>query len=165
MMAVRRFYEEELRVIGQTLEAKGISIFEITSLPERYLIRGVHDRSGSTGKKLLGFLQSPSTSDSHSFTLSLAEINEHRAEIAKRATPALLDNFRRTSNVLGTVGAYLDSKQAELFELKIRPISLSLWYRDKAGYEQQEDRAVSSFHNLFIDLRDKQIRNTGKGAK
>jgi len=158
MMAVRRFYEEELRVIGQTLEAKGISIFEITSLPERYLIQGVCNQSGSPGKRLVGFLRSSNGSNSDSFTLSLAEINKRAAEMPKSATPAPLDNFRIPSNVLGTVGAYLDSKQAELFELKIRPISLFLWYRDNARREQQEDRAVSSFYNLFSELQRKQSR-------
>ena len=144
-------------MIGRTLEAKEISVFEITSLRERYLIQGVGKQSGSTGKKFLDLLPLLSASDSCSFTLSLAEISKRcQVEIAKPSAPGQLDNFRRTSNVLSTIGAYLDSKQAELFELKIRPISLSLWYRDNGGREQREDRAVSSFHNLFVELRDKQ---------
>ena len=155
-MAVRRSYEEELRVVGQTLEAKGISVFEITSLPERYLIQGERKKSGSLGKKLAGFLGSTSSSNSHSFTLNLAEINKRQANMAKSSTSEPLDNFHRPANVLGTIGAYLDSKQAELFELKIRPISLSLWYRDNGGREQREDRAVSSFQISLFELRDKQ---------
>ena len=112
-VAVRRSYEEELRVIGLTLEAKGISVFEITSLPERYLIQGERKKSGSSGKKFLGLLPLLSASDSCSFTLSLAEINKRcQVEIAKPSAPGQLDNFRRPANVLGTIGAYLDSKQA-----------------------------------------------------
>jgi hypothetical protein len=153
-MAVERSYEKELRVIGLALETKRISVFEITSLPERYLIRGVPSKSGSVEKRLLGFLRSPGNSDTQSFTLSLAKINREPSKMGKPSTSESLDSFRRTVNVLGTVGAYLDLKQAELFELKVRPISLSLWYRDKAGHEQQEDRAVSSFYNLFINLRE-----------
>jgi len=139
-VAVRRSYEEELRVIGRTLEAKEISFFEITSLRERYLIQGVGKQSGSTGKKLVDFFRSRS-SNSYSFTLTLSEINKRQGEMAKSSTSEPLDNFRRPANVLGTIGAYLDSKQAELFELKVRPISLSLWYRDNGGREQREDRA------------------------
>ena len=119
------------------------------------MIQGAGNQGGSLGKKLAGFLGSTSSSNSHSFTLNLAEINKRQANMAKSSTSEPLDNFHRPSNVLGTIGAYLDSKQAELFELKIRPISLSLWYRDKGGREQTEDRAVSSFHNLFVELRDK----------
>jgi len=155
-VAVKRSYEEELRVVGQTLEAKGISVFEITSLPGRYLIQGAGKQSGSLGKKLAGFLGSTSSSNSHSFTLNLAEINKRQANMAKPSTSEPLDNFRRPANILGTIGAYLDSKQAELFELKIRPISLSLWYRDNGGREQREDRAVSSFQISLFELRDKQ---------
>jgi len=120
------------------------------------VIQGERNKSGSLGKKLAGFLGSTSSSNSHSFTLNLAEINKQQANTAKPSTSEPRDNFRRPANVLGTIGAYLDSKQAELFELKIRPISLSLWYRDNGGREQREDRAVSSFHNLFVELRDKQ---------
>jgi len=108
-VAVRRSYEEELRVVGQTLEAKGISVFEITSLPERYLIQGERKKSGSLGKKLAGFLGSTSSSNSHSFTLNLAEINKRQANMAKSSTSEPLDNFHRPANVLGTIGAYLDS--------------------------------------------------------
>jgi hypothetical protein len=156
-VAIKISYEEELRVIGQTLESKGISICEITCLPERYVIHAVANQSGSASKKLLGFLRSSGNSETYSFTLSSAEI-KRQAELAKRSTSESLDNFRRASNVLATVGAYLDLKQAEFFELKLRPISLSLWYRDRTGHEQQEDRAVSSFYNLFIELHRKSPR-------
>ena len=155
-MAVKTYYEEELRVIGQTVESKEISVFEITCLPERYVIHAVPNQSGSVSKKLLGFLRSPSNSETYSFTLSSAEI-KRQAQLAKPSLSESLDNFRRASNVLGTVGAYLDVKQAELFELKLRAISLSLWYRDRTGHEQQEDRAVSSFYNLFIELQRKSL--------
>jgi len=121
------------------------------------VIHAVANQSGSASKKLLGFLRSPSNSETYSFTLSSAEI-KRQAELAKRSTSESLDNFRRASNVLATVGAYLDLKQAEFFELKLRPISLSLWYRDRTGHEQQEDRAVSSFYNLFIELQRKSPR-------
>ena len=112
-MADRRSYEEELRVVGLTLEAKGISVFEITSLPGRYLIQGAGKQSGSSDKKFLGLLPLLSASDSCSFTWSLAEINKRQAEIAKPSTSEPLDNFRRPTNVLSTIGAYLDSKQAK----------------------------------------------------
>ena len=158
-MAGKISYEEELRVIGQILESKAISIFEITCLPERYVIHAEPKPSGSASKKLLGFLPLSTNSETYSFTLSSAEIKRH-AKLAKPSTSESLDNFRRASNVLATVGAHLDLQQAELFELKLRPISLSLWYRDRAGHEQQEDRAVSSFYNLFIELQRKSLNSS-----
>ena len=124
-MAVKNCYAAELRFIGQTLESKGISVFEITCLPERYVIHAVPNPSGGASQKLLGFLRSPINAETYSFTLSSIEIKRH-AQLAKPSTSESLDNFRRASNVLATVGAYLDLKQAELFELKLRPISLSL---------------------------------------
>jgi hypothetical protein len=157
VVGVKRSYEAELRVIGETLEAEEVSVFELTSLAEWYLIQGVRNQSALRGKKIQTLLRlSRRGSNAYSLRLSLAEINKSsQTRMAKRAQPDHLNNFRRPSNMLGTVGAYLDSKQAELFELKVRPISLTLWYRDKAGIEQQEDRAVSSFHDLFINLQRK----------
>ncbi|HEY6997166.1 MAG TPA: hypothetical protein VH851_04525, partial [Candidatus Binatia bacterium] len=56
------------------------------------------------------------------------------------------------SNVLRTVGAYLDSKEVELLELQKRPISLTLQYRDKSGDQETEDRPVTSFYKFFLEL-------------
>jgi hypothetical protein len=38
------------------------------------------------------------------------------------------------------------------------PLQGYLYYRDRAGHEQQEARAVSSFYNLSIELQRKSPR-------
>ena len=95
-MAIKISYEEELRVIGQTLESKGISICEITCLPERYVIHAVANQSGSASKKLLGFLRSSGNSETYSFTLSSAEIKRQGGigkavyfRVARQFSPSL----------------------------------------------------------------------------
>ena len=74
---------------------------------------------------------------------------------AKRSRPRRLPDFYSVSNTLRTVGAYLDAKGVELVELHKRPISITLSYRDKEGHQQGEDRPVSSFYNLFLELYGK----------
>jgi hypothetical protein len=152
-VAAKRRYEEDLRAIGQALEARDISVFELTRFSDWYVIQDVRERSGSLRSKILRWLRLRSGSSAESLTLSFADVEKlSQAGLARRSKPGQLTNFRSLSNLLRTIGAYLDSKEAELFELKKRPISMSLWYRDKAGQEQREDRTISSFYNLFLEL-------------
>ena len=69
--------------------------------------------------------------------------------------PAGTGHCNLGSDGLRTVGAYLDAKGVELVELHKRPISITLSYRDKEGHQQGEDRTVSSFYNLFLELYGK----------
>ncbi len=158
-MATRRRYEDDLRAMGQALEAREISVFELTRLSEHYIIRGVPEQSGSLRSKVGRWLRLGSSFSAESLTFTVADIEKlSQAGLARRFKPGQLTNFRSLSNLLRTIGAYLDSKEAELFELKKRPISLSLWYRDKAGREQREDRTISSFYDLFLELWGKRVQ-------
>jgi hypothetical protein len=88
-----------------------------------------------------------------SLTFGLADVEKlSQAGRARRSKPGQLTDFRRVSNNLRTIGAYLDSKEVELVELHKRPISITLSYRDKTGEEQREDRTVSSFYKFFLQL-------------
>jgi hypothetical protein len=66
---------------------------------------------------------------------------------------------------LRTIGAYLDSREVELLELQKRRISITLLYRDKAGHEREEDRAISSFYRLFLELYGKRTPPTSLHSK
>jgi hypothetical protein len=74
---------------------------------------------------------------------------------AKRSKPGQLTEFRTVPNILRTVGAYLDSREAELLILQKRRISMTLSYRNKTGQERQEDRSISSFYRVFLQLYGK----------
>jgi hypothetical protein len=63
-----------------------------------------------------------------------------------------MPEFRRLSNLLRVVGAYLQTKRAQLVELKVRPFSISLCYRDADGELQTEERTIRSFYSLFLEL-------------
>ena len=63
-----------------------------------------------------------------------------------------MPDFRRLSNTLRTIGQYLESKQATLIELQVRPLTITLSYKDSDGQQQVEDRTIRSFHSLFLEL-------------
>ena len=153
-MTGRKHYDEDLRVIGQALEARDVRVFELKHLTERYVIHGMPEQTGTLRSKLgqrLKRLLSGSSADS--LTLDLAEVEQlSQAGRARRSNPGQRTHFRGVSNTLRTIGAYLDSNEVELLELHKRPITVTLLYRDKSGREQKEDRTIASFYNFFLEL-------------
>jgi hypothetical protein len=153
-MAATRRYDEELRAIGQALEARDISVFELKQTEDNYIIEGVPDQTGSLRSKARQWLrQLHSGSNTASLALGLPDVERlSQAGRAKRSDSGRLPNFQSVSSILRTIGAYLDSREVKLLELQKRPISITILYRDNAGQEQGEDRTVSSFYQLSLEL-------------
>ena len=168
-MAATRRYDEDLRAIGQVLEARDISVFELKRLADNYVIQGLPEQTGSLRSKVRQWLRRlRSGSTAELLALGLADVEElSRAGRAKRSNPAQLADFHSVSNTLRTIGAYLDASEFELVELHKRRISITLLYRDKAGHEREEDRTISSFYRLFLELCGKrdQTRKTRLQSK
>ncbi len=56
-MAAARRYDEDLRAIGQVLEARDISVFELKRLADNYVIQGLPEQTGSLGSKVRQWLR------------------------------------------------------------------------------------------------------------
>jgi hypothetical protein len=153
-MTTETLYGEDFRSIGQALEAKNIRAFELKRLGDWYIVQGVSDGDGSLRSKVHKFkLRFRSGSDPESLILGLSEVEDlSRKGKAKRSRVGRMPDFRKLSNTLRTVGAYLESKQAKFIELKVRPFSITLSYKDKYGRPQLEDRTLRSFYDLFREL-------------
>jgi hypothetical protein len=153
-MASMRRYDEDLRAIGQALEARNINVFVLKQLAENYVIEVMPDDTGSKVRQWLHRLRSGSRAQL--LTLARADVERlSQTGKAKRSKWGQLTEFRKLSNTLRTIGAYLDSREVELLELQKRRISITLSYRDKTGNERQEDRSISSFDRLFLELYGK----------
>jgi hypothetical protein len=155
-MADSARYVEELRAIGQMLAARNISDFELKHVGSGYFIQDLHEHTASWTSRIRNWLHGvPYSARAESLTLEPAEIERLSAEgRARRNQAGQLTQFRELSNILRTIGAYLDSQQAELVELQKRPISITLQYRDKSGRQETEDRPVTSFYKFFLELYD-----------
>ena len=156
-MATEISYGEDFRSIGQALEAKNVSSFELKRLGDWYVLQGVPPGTGSVRSKLHKFkLRFRGGSDAESLTLALSDVEElSRQGKTKRSIPGRMADFHRLSNTLRTIGAYLESKQAKFIELKVRPLTVTLSYKDNDGQQQMEDRTIRSFYNLSLDLYEK----------
>jgi hypothetical protein len=164
-MATETFYDEDFRSIGQALEAKNIRVFELRRLGNWYIVTAVPESDGSLRSKMRNFkLRFRSGSDVESLILALSEVQDRSGKgKAKRSQLGQIPDFRRLSNTLRTIGAYLESKRAKLIELKVRPFSITLSYQD-AGGQQIEDRTIRSFYSLFLELYGKRSK-TKPGSK
>jgi hypothetical protein len=155
-MAASRRYGEDLRSIGQALEARGIIDFELKRLADLYVIQGMPEQGSlrSTVRQWLWRL--PGRPAAGSISLGSVEVEQlSQAGRAKRSNREQLTNFRTVSNILRTIGAFLDAGEHELIEIQKRRISITLSYRDKVGQEHKEDRTISSFYNFFLELYGK----------
>jgi hypothetical protein len=153
-VTIVRHYAEHLRVIGQAIEARDFAVYEIVHLSEWYVIHGIPDETGSVRSKVRHWLRRlRHEAPPQSLTLDLAEIEKlSEAGRARRSTPGRLTNLASVSNSLRTIGAYLDAREVELFQLKKGVVSVTLWYRDKAGHDRKEERTISSFSQLCVKL-------------
>ena len=156
-MASETSYGEDFRSIGLALEAKNVRSFELKRLGDWYLLQGIPPGDGSIRSKLQRFkLRFRSGSDADSLTLALADVKElSQKGKANRFRPGRMPEFRRLSNSLRTIGQYLESKQAKLIELQVRPLTITLSYKDSDGQQQIEDRTIRSFQSLFLELIEK----------
>lgn len=154
-MAKVRRYAEELRAIGQALDSKGVAGFELYSVPAGYFVKDLREQTRSSTATIWNWFrrERPRKTEFVTYGFELRDVEKlSKTGRARRANPGRLPRFRDPSNILRTIGAYLDDKEAELLELHKRSISVTVVYRDKSGREYREDRPVSSFHNIFVEL-------------
>lgn len=161
-----RHYADDLRVIGQALEARDFTVYEIVHLSEWYAIHGIPDETSSLWSKVLRWLRRIRHDvPAKSLTLDLTEIEKlSQAGRARRSTPGRRTDLASVSNSLRTIGAYLDAREVDLFELKKGGSSVTLWYRDKTGNNRKEERSISSFSQLCVKLCERR-RKTQKSSK
>jgi hypothetical protein len=155
-------YDQQLRAIGQSLEAKRIQVFELKKNGSSYIVRGQPEAGLSLIARLRDWRGKQKSAAMTPMTYSLADIERlERLGRAQRRKGDGLPDFYNVSNTLRTVGYYLNSKGAELLEIQKKPLSLTLLYRDHEGHPRFEERAIVSFYKLFLELHAKR-RKTDK---
>jgi hypothetical protein len=153
-MANRPSYERQLRSIGQSLEAQRIWVFELTHQGDNYTVHGEPEKETS----LLATLRNwQKRLRSEGMTISLSYTNQDLDELdrqgsANRTKSNRLPDFHSLPNTLRTVGAYLETRNAELMELHKKQLSITILARNKAGYPELEERSLGSFYELFVKL-------------
>jgi hypothetical protein len=153
-------YHQQLRSIGQTLEAQRINVFELSCRGDRVIVKGQPDRETSLLAALRNWQKRRRSEGlNSSLTFTLQDIEEiDRQGRTHRSQGNRLPDFYNLSNTLRTVGSYLDLKGAQLIEIHKQPLSLTILSRNQAGHPEYEERSIASFYDLFVRLHDQRIK-------
>ena len=161
-METKASYDQDLRAIGQALEMRGISVFEVKSQANQYVVRGTPDKPASFIATMRRWVKGDQSDLPGTITYNAQAIGEIEQQSKnKRVKSGRLPDFYNLSNTLRTVGAYLGSKDAELLELHKRPLTVTLLYQDSNGHPHMEDRTIASFFNVFIELHGRRSQLKG----
>jgi hypothetical protein len=152
-MSDRRPYDQDLRVIGQALEARRINVFELKAQENQYVVRGNPEKDVSVlgtlrnwRERVTGRIDAPIN-----FATPDLERLDKQAR-AKRTKANSLPDFYSLSSTLRTVGAYLEAKGAQLLEIQKGSLNIAVLYEDKNGHPNLEERPIASFYNFFLTL-------------
>ena len=140
-------YKQTLRAIGQALEAQRPIAFNIKSNGENYLVRGVPEKLNP----LKALFRRNHGIGQASYTPQDIDRLERQGR-AKRNAPRGMPDFHSLSNILRTLGAYLDRKDARLLEVYKRGRSMMILYQNSEGHPEIEERTISSIHYLSMQM-------------
>ncbi len=156
-------YDQQLRNIGQSLEAQRINVFELKYQSKRYLVKGDPEQEVSLLAALRQWQKRMRREGMNSsLTYAFQDIEQlERQGKSQRTRPNRLPDFYALSNVLRTLGAYLDDKGAELIELHKKPLMLMLLYRNRDGHPAVEERSIASFYDFFVKLHARRKASEG----
>ena len=158
-MRAKVSYEQELRVIGQALEMRGITVFELKNQLGHYAVRGTPEKPSSVIANMRRFLRGAGKDAAGPLHYTSDEIDRiEQLGKKRRAKSNRLPDFYNLSNTLRTLGGYLNAMDAELLELHKRPLSVTLLYQNNHGHPHMEDRTIASFFNVFIEMHGRRNR-------
>jgi hypothetical protein len=89
----------------------------------------------------------------------LADVEKlSQAGRAKRSNPGQLTDFHSVSNTMRTIGAYLDSREAELVELHKRRISITLCIETKQATNEKKTELSLLFIGCSLSFAESESR-------
>ncbi|MFQ5682046.1 MAG: hypothetical protein ACE5HC_02135 [Candidatus Binatia bacterium] len=158
------FYNQALRAIGQALEAERMDAFDLRSSGDTYLVRGKPAKRNPL-QALLQKWQGRDHREQESWQLSYSSADIARLEQlgrGNRREAHRLPDFYSQSSILRTLGAYLDMKGAQLLQVSRKELTIMILYRTNRGHPELEERSISSFYNLYLQMYQKRQSETQK---
>jgi len=148
-------YSHTFRAIGQSLEAQNIWAFELITGDDELVVRGRTEiREGKSGllagwfgrekEKPGGFVEL------HYDAIEIRRLQEMGEE--RRQNPGQQPDYFKLSQILRTVGAYIDHTNFKFRCLRRAGPRLELDFEESEGQTRTEEHLVPSFHNYFLQM-------------
>jgi len=147
---------QTLRAVGQALEEQHLEDFELENHDGDFLVRG---RPGQPqkGEKLIQEifrrLQRPQGGVSLELHYTPQDIDcIERKGRERRRNGSKMPDFYTLSQLLRTVGAYIDEKGGRLFGISRQESRLTLRYQKSEGEITIEAQDIPSFYDFFLQM-------------
>lgn len=164
-MALESTYAQKLRAIGQAMEGSQLEDFDLESNGNSVFVRGIM-RSRPQRVSFLQALLGKSLNRDVKFLEFRYTSNDverlEQAGQARRRNSSGMPDFYNLSQMLRTVGAYIDGKRAHLRKVYRRGTRLTLEFETAQTTPIIEEHTTSSFYNFFVHMY---LRRTGQSAR
>jgi hypothetical protein len=145
-------YSQVFRVIGQSLEERGVGDFSLAWQDDEFVVRGkrVAQVEQRWLDKFLGQknAQVERNVEIHYNLKSLLWL-QIRGE-AMRRDPNQIPDYFRLSQTLRTVGSYIESRAMPILSLRRSGGNLFLELQERSGNKRVEEHGMGSFENYFL---------------
>jgi len=148
-------YSHTLRAIGQSLEAQNIEAFELIVGENDFVVRGRTAAPAPKTGPLAGWLGSRKVKSEALVELrynadDLQRLQQRGEE--RRQHPGQTPDYFMLSQILRTVGAYIDRTDFTFRRLRRAGPRLELDFEELHGQIRTEEHLVPSFHNYFLQM-------------
>ncbi len=135
--------------MGQVLEGKHIQDFELSTVGPDILIRGTEVLSKPTGPTM-----AQPTDELVDFELRLTpeDLDRLDREGRTRRQDALSMPEMTLSQLLRTIGDYLDRQGHQLLRIARQGTTTTIEYRTQSGQRNTEERTASSLYDLSVRM-------------
>lgn len=141
-----------LRVIGQSLEERGVQDFFLTWQDEEFVVRGkriVSLKQHWVDKLLSQKAARVERNVELHYGLQSVLWLQIRGE-SMRKDPNQIPDYFRLSQTLRTVGSYIDNRGMPILSLRRGGATLYLELQEQSGKKRVEEHAIGSFENYFL---------------
>ena len=158
-------YAQSLRVIGESLEAQGISRFDLEKHGQNYMLRVVTSQPATEESFLKKIAQrllrvgisakepavSAAVAQSRCFTPSDISRLATQQQSRHGGLNAMPDAYK-LAQVLRVVGDHLDRKEACAFTVSASGQSLSVAYETGSGHQRDENFTIENLYDRAVQM-------------
>lgn len=148
-------HAQTLRAIGQAIERSHLEDFDLESNGNSFLVRGIMKLKPQKTSFLQTLLGKSTTRDAKFLELRYSSGDVQQLEQegqARRRGPDGMPDYYSLSQMLRTVGAYIDGKRSQLRKVYRRGTKLTLELETPQGSPNIEEHTISSFYNFFVHM-------------
>jgi hypothetical protein len=153
---------QSLRAIGESLEAQGISTFDLEKHGENYMLRAVahHTAAGRSFLKKIAQLlwraddsagepSDPAAALCYTPSDISRLVNEQKS---RHGGSNIMPDAQKLGQVLRVIGDHLDHKEACTFTVSVSGHLLSVAFETGSGHQIQEDFTIENLYDRAIHM-------------